>query len=101
MKLRAMVLLTAVLLVAALTLSACSGSSSSGGESTVKGLVTKVDTDAKTFTVDASGKTYDFKMASSSKGDIKEIKEEHQDKKKEIDVKYKGSSSPYEVVSAD
>lgn len=101
MKLRAMVLLVAVLLMAALALGACGGSSgSSGGESTVKGLVTKVDTTAKTFTIDASGKTYDFKMTGSSKGDINEIKQ-HMDQKKEIDVKYKGSSPPYEVVSAD
>lgn len=99
MKLRSIVLLLAVVLIASLALGACGGSSG-GAESTVTGQVTKVDTAAKTFTISASGKTYDFKMVSGSKGDINEIKE-HMDLKKDITVKYKGSSSPYEVVNAD
>lgn len=100
--LRTITIMAAILLLSMLTLSACGGtsSSSSGGENTITGLVTKVDTSAKTFTVDANGKTYDFKLASGSKGDITEIKK-HMDTKEQIEVKYKGTSSPYEVVSAD
>lgn len=79
--------------------SAC-GSTGGGGETAIAGLVTKVDTSAKTFSVNSGGKDYDFKMTATSKGDIAEIKE-HMDLKKSIDVKYKGSSSPYEVVDAD
>ena len=100
-QLRAAFLVGAILLVAMLVLSACGGSSGSGGStSNIKGLVTKVDTSAKTFTVDSNGKTYDFKMVSDSKGDINEVKK-HMDTKEQIEVQYKGSSSPYDVVSAD
>lgn len=101
-QLRATMLVALVLLVSALVLSACGGSggSSSGGETAIKGVPTKVDTNAKTFTIDSGGKSYDFKMASGSKGDMNEIKQ-HADQKKEIEVRYKGSAAPYEVVSAD
>lgn len=100
MKVRSIVLLLAVLLTTMLVLSACGGSSSGGGEVTVKGQITKVDVAAKTFTINSGGKDYDFKMVSSSKGDMNEIKQ-HSDQKKEVEVKYKGSSAPYEVISAD
>ena len=89
-----------VLGVAATT--ACSGTASGEGETgTVTGLVTKSDLSAKTFSVKGKdGKEYDFKMMSGSKGDINEIKE-HQDQRKEIDVKFKTGSSPFTVIYAD
>jgi len=95
-------LVFAILLVSMLALSACGGSSatSSGGETTLSGQVTKVDTSAKTFTVDSNGKSYNFKLVSGSAGDINEIKK-HMDTKEQIDVKYKGTTAPYDVVSAD
>lgn len=55
---------------------------------------------AKTVTSSASGKSYDFKMTASSKGDIFEINE-HVTLKKDITGKYMGSAAPYEVVNAD
>ena len=59
-----------------------------------------IDTSAKTFTVDSSGKTDDFKLVGDSKADITEIKK-HMDTKEQIEVKYTGSSSPCDVVAAD
>ena len=94
---RVYVVLCIMLAVVALTLTACGGSS----QPTIKGTVTKVDLPTKTFTVQATdGKSYDFKMVADSKGDLSEIKE-HMDLKKQIEVKYRGTTSPYEVVSAD
>lgn len=98
-QLRAASLVIVILLLSMLVLSACGGSSGGSG-TTVKGLVTKVDTGAKTFSVDAGGKTYDFKLVGDSKGDMAEIKK-HMDTKEQIEVQYKGSASPYDVVSAD
>jgi hypothetical protein len=40
-------------------------------------------------------------LVSGSKGDINEIKTTHLDGKSQVEVKYKGSNSPYDVVSAD
>ena len=94
------VVLLCVVLSTVLVTSGCGASGSGGGETALAGIVTKVDTTAKTFTVNSGGKDYDFKMSATSKGDIAEIKE-HMELKKSIDVKYKGSSSPYEVVDAD
>lgn len=99
MKLRSAILLLVIVFTATLALGACGGSNG-GAESTVTGQVTKVDTAAKTFTISASGKTYDFKMVSGSKGDMNEINE-HMALKKDITVKYKGSAAPYEVINAD
>lgn len=96
---RAVTLLVAVLLMSLLVLSACGGTSA-GAETTIKGMPTKVDVAAKTFTVESGGKSYDFKMTDKSKGEMAEIKE-HMDQKKEIEVKYKGATPPYEVVNAD
>ena len=98
LKARSVVLLMSVLVVSMLVLNACGGSS--GGETTIKGQVTKVDTGAKTFSMESGGKSYDFAMTSTSKGDINEVKE-HMDRKKEIEVRYRGSSPPYEVTYAD
>jgi hypothetical protein len=92
----------ALLVVAIAATSACSKPASGAGETTtITGMVTKTDLNAKTFSVKAkNGKDYDFKMVANSKGDIKEIKE-HQDLKKEIEVRFRGSSNPFEVVFAD
>jgi len=98
---RTISLMFAILLASMLALSACGGSTTSGGgEATLSGQVTKVDTGAKTFTVDSNGKSYDFKLVSGSSGDINEVKK-HMDTKEKIDVKYKGTTAPYDVVSAD
>ena len=79
--------------------SACTGVS--GGETTINGQVTKIDTNARTFTVQtADGKTLDFKMVPTSKGDIMEIKE-HYDLKKPVEVRYKPGTPPYEVTFGD
>ena len=88
-----------VVLVATLVSSACAGGGA-GGDTTIKGNVTKVDTTARTFSINSGGRDYDFRMTGSSKGDINEIKE-HFDLKKEVEVQYKAGSSPYEVVNAD
>lgn len=89
----------ALLIVVTLTLCACVGGGG-GGQKEVKGLVTSVDANAKTFTVAGDdGKTYDFRMVSGSKGDLPELKE-HMDLKKPVEVKYRGTTSPYEVVEA-
>lgn len=90
-----------LVLVAALFAAACSGGGGGSGEQTINGQVTKVDTAAKTFSVNANNKDYDFKMVQISKGDINEIKQ-HFDGKKPIEVRYRtNSSSPYEVAFAD
>ena len=96
---RVLLLCLALALVAALTLGACGGAG--GGEQEIKGVVTRFDNGARTFTVQGDdGRSYDFKMVAGSKGDLAEIKE-HMDLKKPIAVKYRGGSPPYEVVAAD
>ena len=94
------VLALSVLMVVSVSLLACTGGGGGGSEMTVTGLITKVDVNAKTFSLNGGGKDYDFKMVAASKGDISEIKE-HLDEKKQVDVKYKNTGSPYEVVAAD
>lgn len=90
----------ALLIVVTLTLCACVVGGAGGDQKEVKGLVTSVDANAKTFTVAGDdGKTYDFRMVSGSKGDLPELKE-HMDLKKPVEVKYRGTTSPYEVVEA-
>ena len=89
----------ALLIVVGLTSSACLRPGG-GDQREVKGLVTRVDATAKTFTVAGDdGKTYDFRMVAGSKGDLPEIKE-HMDLKKPVEVKYRGTTSPYDVVEA-
>jgi hypothetical protein len=87
-----------LLAAAALGLGACTGEG--GRERVVKGQVTRVDLATQTFTVRGDdGKSYEFKMVSGSKGDLPEIKE-HMDLKKPVEVKYRGTTPPYEVISA-
>jgi hypothetical protein len=95
-------LLAAFFIVTVTVASACSSDSNGGSATaTTSGMVTKSDVGAKTFSMKGKdGKDYEFKMVSGSKGDINEIKE-HQDKKKEIEVKYRTGTRPYEVVFAD
>ena len=94
---RVFAVLAVALVVVALALTACGG----GGQQRVKGMVTRVDLPSKSFTVQGSdGKSYDFKMVADSKGDLAEIKE-HMDLKKAIEVTYRGTAAPYEVVGAD
>jgi ABC-type Fe3+-hydroxamate transport system substrate-binding protein len=82
-------------LALALALAACTG------EQSIKGQVTSVDATARTFVVQATdGKTYEFKVPSgSAKVDLTHIKE-HLDQKKEIEVKYRGDTPPYEATYA-
>lgn len=97
MKRRAGVLLLCVLLLA-VGMGGCSGEG--GGEKQIKGQVTGFDIGTKTFTVQGNdGKSYEFKMVDGSRGDLPEIKE-HMDLKKPVEVRYRGTTSPYEVVSA-
>ncbi len=97
-KLRPIILLQSAVFGAALLVAACGGSSGKD----IKGTVTAADANAKTFTVKATnGQTYNFVMDSSSKGSMDEIAGSHLKNKEQIEVKYKGSSSPYTVVSAD
>ena len=90
--------IVAFVLVLALpfALTACTKS----GELSIKGTVTAVDATARTFSVQATdGKTYNFKVASGSSVDLTHIKE-HMDEKKQIEVKYSGTTSPYEASYA-
>jgi hypothetical protein len=89
------------LVVLTVTMAACIPGSG-GGDVTINGLVTRSDTNARTFTVQTTdGRTLDFRMVSNSKGNIMEIKE-HQDLRKPIEVRYKpGGNPPYDVSFAD
>jgi hypothetical protein len=102
MKTRLALLFTALLVASVAITSACSSDKSGdGGSVSISGTVTKSDVGAKTFSIKGKdGKDYDFRMVSGSKGDINEIKE-HQDRRKEIEVKFKPGSNPFEVVFAD
>jgi hypothetical protein len=96
MKLRSLIWLFSLLLTATVVLTACGG-----GEKTITGTVTAADKATKTFTVHGKdGKDYQFKLVDASKADIDEIKE-HEGQTKEIEVRYKGSTPPYEVTFAD
>lgn len=94
-----LILCVALTLGATLALGACGGPSGDG-EREIKGLVTGVDAGAKTFTVQGDdGRSYAFRMVEGSKAELPEIKE-HMDLKKPVEVRYKGTAPPYEVVSA-
>ena len=93
-----LVLCVVLLGVGTLLLGGCSGEG--GGEKQIKGQVTRLDIGTKTFTVQGDdGKNYEFKMVDGSRGDLPEIKE-HMDLKKPVEVRYRGTTPPYEVVSA-
>ena len=80
-------------------LAACGGGAPPG--TTIRGMVTAVDLDAKTFSVDSRGTSYDFQLVQSSRADIREI-QDHLVRRREIEVRYRGEgSSPYEVIFAD
>lgn len=79
-----------------LALGACGGS----GERTVKGRVVAVDAAATTFGIVASdGKRYDFRVKPGSEVDLVHVKE-HLDSNKEVEVRYTGTSAPYEASYA-
>jgi ABC-type glycerol-3-phosphate transport system substrate-binding protein len=105
MKRQAFALLIIVVLGAPLALVACGGggasSSGTGGSvtgTTVRGPVTVVDTNSRIFTVETNGTRYQFKLLPDSKADINQINERFQSKQ-EIEVTYKGTTPPYDVVS--
>lgn len=84
---------------AALALAGCSPSGN-GGEREVRGQVTALDAGASTFTVrGADGRDYRFKLVEGSKADLPEIKT-HFDRKQPVEVRYRGTTEPYEVISA-
>ena len=86
----------ALILVLPVALTACAR-----GENSLRGQVTAVDATARTFSVQAEdGKKYDFKVPEgSTKVDLTHVKE-HMDNKTQIEVKYKGETSPYEPTYA-
>lgn len=93
-RLRVIVLVFLVACALPLALGACGGS----GEQKITGTVVAVDAAAKTFSVQASdGKRYDFKAGSGV--DLTHVKE-HQDEKKQVEVRFTGTSSPYEASYA-
>jgi hypothetical protein len=92
-----------ILLGLTIALSACTGGGGGGsaGEISTSGLLTKIDTNAKTFSIQTNdGKSLDFRLTSSSKADINELKT-HYDQKKPADVRYKTGTPPYEATYAD
>ena len=96
---RQIALLLLLLLAVPLALGAC-GTANAGAEQSVKGQVVSVDAAAKTFSLQGTdGKKYDFKAKSGSSVDLVHVKE-HMDNKKEIEVKYTGTTAPYEASYA-
>jgi hypothetical protein len=96
---RQIALLLLLLLTVPLALGAC-GTANAGAEQSVKGQVTSVDATAKTFSFQGNdGKKYDFKVKAGSSVDLVHVKE-HMDNKKEIEVKYTGTTAPYEASYA-
>ena len=89
-----------LLLVLPLAVVACGSGGSAGAEHSMKGQVVSVDAGAKMFSLQATdGKKYDFKVKTGSDVDLVHVKE-HMDNKKEIEVKYTGSTTPYEASYA-
>ncbi len=101
MKLVARQMLLLVLLLALpLAVGACGSGGSGGAEQSVNGQVVGVDAAAKTFSLQATdGKRYDFKLKTGGSVDLVHVKE-HMDSKKEIEVRYTGSTAPYEASYA-
>lgn len=88
----------ALILLMALALPLALGACGGNGEQKITGQVVAVDAAARTFAVQGSdGKRYDFKAGSGV--DLTHLKE-HQDEKKQIEVRYTGSSSPYDASYA-
>jgi hypothetical protein len=72
--------------------------SGGGQEASVTGQVTKVDANARTFTVRAAdGKEYDFTATTSSRVDFAQLAADLASSQ-QITVTYRGTTSPYEVV---
>jgi hypothetical protein len=97
------ILLLVLLLALPLAVGACGtgGSGGAGAEQSVKGQVVGVDAGAQTFSLQGTdGKKYDFKVKVGSSVDLVHVKE-HMDNKKEIEVKYTGTTAPYEASYAD
>lgn len=96
---RQIALLVLFLLFLPLALGACGGAGADA-ERSVKGQVSGVNAGAKTFSLQGNdGKKYDFKVQAGSNVDLVHVKE-HMDNKKEIEVKYSGSTAPYEASYA-
>lgn len=71
------------------------------GERTIKGRVVAVDAATTTFSIAASdGKRYDFRVKPGGEVNLVHVKE-HLDTNKEVEVRYTGTSSPYEASYAD
>jgi hypothetical protein len=86
----------ALALTLPLTLAACTRD----GEHSIKGTVSAVNATDRTFSVQATdGKTYNFNVPTGSSVDLTHIKE-HMDEKTQIEVRYKGDTSPYEASYA-
>lgn len=97
---RQLVSLVFLLLLLPLAVGACGIGGSAGAEQSVKGQVVGVDAAAKAFSLQATdGKKYDFRVKAGSAVDLVHVKE-HLDNKKEIEVRYTGSSAPYEASYA-
>ena len=93
-QLRMVALIVFIALALTLALGACGGA----GEQKVTGQVLAVDATAKTFSLRGSdGQRYDFKAGSGV--DLTHVKE-HMDEKKQIEVRYTGTTSPYEASYA-
>lgn len=92
-QLRIVTLILFIALALPLALGACGA-----GEQKVTGQVLAVDATAKTFSLQGSdGKRYDFKAGSGV--DLTHVKE-HMDEKKQIEVRYTGTTAPYEASYA-
>lgn len=94
------ILLLVLLLVLPLAVGACGSGASASAEQSVKGQVVGVDAGAQTFSLQATGgKKYDLKVKAGSSVDLVHVKE-HMDNKKEIEVRYSGTTAPYEASYA-
>lgn len=91
--------IAALVLFVVLVLPVALGACGSAGEQKAAGQVVAIDATARTFSLRASdGKRYDFKAGSGV--DLTHVKE-HMDEKKQIEVRYTGSSAPYDASYAD
>ncbi|HEY8597544.1 MAG TPA: hypothetical protein VIL85_03880 [Thermomicrobiales bacterium] len=94
------ILLLVLLLLLPLAVGSCGAGGSGSAEQSVKGQVVGVDAGAKTFSLQGNdGKRYDFKLKAGGSVDLVHVKE-HMDNKKVIEVRYTGSTAPYEASYA-